>query len=85
MKTKPKRLSKLHKEIITNYGSVTAFAKANKIDGKRLNKQLVGTIRMKENDIIILSQILGIEKEEIVDYFLPDFLRGKIQHKGTFL
>ena len=85
MKTKPKRLSKLHETILTRYGSVTAFAKAHKLDGKRLNKQILGTIRMKESDIIILSQILGIEKESVVDYFLPDFLRGKIQHKGKLL
>lgn len=85
MKTKQKRLSKLHETILTRYGSVTAFARAYKLDGKRLNKQILGTIRMKENDIIILSEILGIKKEEVVDFFLPDFLRGKIRHQGKLL
>ena len=82
---KQKKLSKLHETIINRYGSVSRFSREHDLDSKRLNKQLLGVIRMKESDIFIISQILEIPKEEIVDYFMPDFLRGKIQHRGRML
>lgn len=61
--------SKLRGRIVEHYGTLAAFAKAYGISENSLSLKMNNKTKFSSGDIIKISDMLEIKKDEIGDYF----------------
>ena len=61
--------NKLRGRIAERYGSQNKFSKAAGVSYVTVSRKMTGKIGFSYNDVILWSELLGIKKEEISDFF----------------
>ena len=61
--------SKLRCRIVEIFGSQTEFSKAIKISERSLSLKMKGKVSWKQLEIVEAINLLGLEKDDIAEYF----------------
>lgn len=61
--------SKLRGKIIEKYGTINNFSRAYGISLNSMSRKIQNKSRFSSDDIVKISNLLGIDKNDIGDYF----------------